>query len=343
MTRIALIGSRTTKERNGRGNGLTSWEITDGEWVPIDRLNLTNPSWLTKGQSSLAYVLHGDGNTVSVVNVSPSGQLTHLQETTAHGENPVHCAVVEDSYLVVANYATGTVVSLPISDTGLLGEPITVVHLAEENARLQQEHLDATQKPSHPHQIIVDADAGVIYVPDKGLDAVFTLAFSSGKIEMQSAVSTRDGSGPRHGVIINDKLYVVGELNSTLMSFTRGPSGNLTMDADICLLPERMGGTENTGSGICYVPDNSVLLVSNRGSDGISVLQVGESLKLSHFVPCYGPFPRFISSSETNSLLVAHEYGDTITIHSLDAILEGDSRCRVVASTGSPVCVLTTD
>ena len=65
MTAFAYVGGYTSRERDGRGDGLNVYRIDagSGAWTHAQRLSeLANPSWLTLGPAGrVLYVAHGDG------------------------------------------------------------------------------------------------------------------------------------------------------------------------------------------------------------------------------------------------------------------------------------------
>ncbi|CAI3797677.1 hypothetical protein DBADOPDK_01840 [Pseudomonas sp. MM223] len=68
-TQIVYVGSRTTRERNARGAGITIYrhDPQTGRSELIQTIsNLTNPSFLCLDQTqSLLFCVHGDQSTVS--------------------------------------------------------------------------------------------------------------------------------------------------------------------------------------------------------------------------------------------------------------------------------------
>lgn len=67
---FAYVGSRTTRERNARGDGITVFRV-DEERGTLDRLqtvaDLTNPSFLAlNARGNRLYTVHGDGHEISV-------------------------------------------------------------------------------------------------------------------------------------------------------------------------------------------------------------------------------------------------------------------------------------
>lgn len=334
---IALVGSRTTVERNARGVGLSLWDKATTPWTQVEALSLTNPSWITEGKESVYYVLHGDFDEVSVVEISNDSELRVLQTIKCRGINPVHAAIVDET-LIVANYATGGVAYFAVDENGLLRFK-RLVDLNEEYRRFRGYAADG---PAHPHQIVEWKEMNCLLVPDKGQDALFLIRNSV----VIDVVPTKPGSGPRHAVINRDKpgmVYIVGELDSTLMLYRAESDCSVQLLETYPTLPAGFANlmeSESTASGI--VNSGTNIYVSNRGHDSIAAFQIQSDGRLcpSQIVDADGAFPRFISFVGED-LFVAHEYGDSISRFeiSFDGRLVNPVR---VAETGSPVCITET-
>ena len=113
-TQIVYVGSRTTRERNARGAGITVYrhDPQTGRSGLVQTVgDLTNPSFLCLDQTqSLLFCVHGDQSTVSSFQIEPaSGTLTKVSSVSCEGNNPVHLTVDKSNkFLAVANYATGS-------------------------------------------------------------------------------------------------------------------------------------------------------------------------------------------------------------------------------------------
>lgn len=336
-SKIALVGSRTTVERNARGVGLSLWDKETTPWTQIEALSLTNPSWITQGKESVYYVLHGDFDEISVVELSNDAELCVLQTIKCRGINPVHAAIVDEA-LIVANYATGGVAYFAVDENGLLRFE-RLIDLNEEYRRLRGFAADGQ---SHPHQIVEWKEMNCLLVPDKGQDALFLIRNN----EVIDVVPTKPGSGPRHAVINHDKpgmVYIVGELDSTLMLYQAESDCSVQLFETYSTLPAGFVNSvepESTASGIANSGKN--IYVSNRGHDSIAAFQIQSDGRLNppRIVDADGAFPRFISFVGEH-LFVAHEYGDSIS--RFEILLDGHlvNPVRVV-ETGSPVCITET-
>ena len=171
MTAFAYVGGYTSRERDGRGDGLNVYRIdAAGAWSHAQRLSeLPNPSWLTLGPAGRAlYVTHGDGNAAAAYAIDPdSGRLRPLGHRATGGGNGVRLGLDGSGrFLVCANYGTGTVAVLPIEADGALGPVTDLVPLEGTPGPHRTQQTSA-----HPHDIAFDPRGRFFLVPDKGSTA----------------------------------------------------------------------------------------------------------------------------------------------------------------------------
>src|SRR5947207_9452925 len=73
LPKFAYVGCYTTKQRNGRGEGITVQRIeaTTGAWTQLQLVKTAdNPSWLTFDRTQrFLYSAHGDGEAVTAFRV----------------------------------------------------------------------------------------------------------------------------------------------------------------------------------------------------------------------------------------------------------------------------------
>lgn len=345
----AYVGCRTTKERNARGEGLRVFALDDAEnWREVQVVRgLDNPSFLAFDQNHrFLYVVHGDFSEVSSFRISPhDGSLSFLSRQSTGGRNPVHLAVDSTNrFLVVANFATGSLALFPLAEDGSLDERCDLVALPGEPGPHRAE-----QKGSHPHQILFDPMSRRFLAPDKGVDQIFVgrIDTKRGKIEIDGSLTivAREGAAPRHGVFHPAKpfVYVANELDSTVSTYGYdAETGRLRPVEIISTLPPDCLVTSHA-AGIAITPDGRYVFVSNRGHDSVSTFMVDDTASTLTRVAttsARGRKPRFITLDPSGRrLLVANEDDDSI----LTFAIESDGQLRVLGnpvSTGSPVCVV---
>jgi len=127
VTTLAYVGGYTTKDRNGRGEGINVYSIdgATGAWRHRQLLrDQANPSWLHLDRPGrVLYAAHGEGTEASAYAIDPaSGELRGRGRQPTGGTNGVRLGIdASGRFLVCANYNTGTVATLPIEGDGSLG------------------------------------------------------------------------------------------------------------------------------------------------------------------------------------------------------------------------------
>lgn len=341
---LAYIGCRTSLERNARGKGLCVCGVdAAGGWEFVQRVEgLVNPSFLCLDAAQFRlYCVHGDFSEVSSFAIDPgNGRLRQTGRQHTGGRNPVHLTLSRSQqWLLVANYASGNIVSLPVKTDGTLGSLASSIDLPGQHGPR------AEQQGSHPHQLCLDPTGRWIFVPDKGLDKVFTLSLqeATGELKIAAETALPAGSGPRHMIFHPRTLraYVVGELDQTVMTCEFSPADGQLALGDVT--PTVPPGVE-TGSaaGIAISGNGEFLHVSNRGHDSIvSYLIDGDSGRLSGptWSDTGGRTPRFTCATpDSQHLLVANEDSDSVACAALGAGAE-PLIFHPLFKTGSPVCI----
>ena len=279
--RFAYVGCRTTKERNARGEGIGVHRIdpATGRWSHVQLVrDLVNPSFLAFDRAQrFLYAVHGDMSDISAFRVDPnSGELTFLNRQSTGGRNPVHLTPDESNrFVIVANYATGTMAILPRNSDGSLGAVRLLETLPGEPGPNRTE-----QTSSHPHEVAWNPQRQFLIVPDKGLDRVFTFRFDPevGKVVPSSPgfVELRPGAGPRHIAFHPSApfAFIAQELDSSVGAFAfDSETGTLTPIQVLPSTPETFTGA-NTAADIEIHPSGRFLFVSNRGHDSIATFAV---------------------------------------------------------------------
>ena len=346
---LAYVGCRTTRERNARGDGIRVFAV-DAEgsnWTPLQRVgDLVNPSFLAfDPRREALYTVHGDGSTVTSFAVDPhSGALSRLNTQSTGGTNPAHLALDPTGrYLLVANYASGSVAVLPIENGGTIAPLQSLTELPGEAGPHRVE-----QKSSHPHEVAFDPTGRFVVVPDKGLDRIFTFRFDAreGLLRPEANVKTREGAGPRHIVFAPGKpfAYVVDELASTVAAYGwDGLAGRLQPMQVLPSIPASFTG-DNRAAEILISPDGRFVFVSNRGHDSVGSFAVDGTSGL--LTPTFwqgtsGQGPRFMTLDPFGRhLYVANELTDTIVQLAVDPADGHLSPTGLKIDTGSPVCLL---
>lgn len=153
----AYVGTRTTKERKSRGNGLNVYHVDAGTgvWTHIQLVgDLVNPSFLTFDRTGkFLYTVHGDLSDVTAFSIeAESGKLAQISRQGTEGKNPIHLAIdPTNRFLVVANHITSTLALLTRAEDGSLGPVIDLVTIEGE---IGPHHVE--QPFAKPHQVNIE-------------------------------------------------------------------------------------------------------------------------------------------------------------------------------------------
>jgi len=346
---FAYVGSRTTRERNARGDGISVYRCdpVTGALELVQVLgDLLNPSFLALNKAGdRLYAVHGDSEEISAFAVDRStGRIAFINRQRTQGKNPVHLALDPTGcFVVVSNHITSSLAVLPIEADGSLGGLTQLLKLEGEPGPHRKE-----QPFAKPHFNPFDPSGRYVIVPDKGIDKVFSFRFSDGQLSPAEVpqMLAREGSGPRH-VAFHPKqpwAYVINELDSTLTACTLdAATGRVTPFQITSGLSDRYTGNSRA-SEIEVHPNGLTLYASNRGEDTIAVLAIDDAtgrLQLIQSMPCGGKTPRFFALTPDGCFMhVLNEDSDTIVTMAVDAQTGKLGATGHSLLCGSPVCMV---
>jgi 6-phosphogluconolactonase len=347
---LAYVGGYTSKDRDGRGDGINVYRVDEasGAWTHVQRLgDLVNPSWLTLDpRRPVLYSAHGEGHEAIAYAIEPgSGRLRIRNRQPTQGKNGVRLGIeATGRHLVCANYSSGTVAVLPIEADGALG-PLT--DLRPLTGRPGPHPTEQTS--AHPHDVAFDPRGRFCLVPDKGLDAVFVFRVGEGGTLVPAAtpsVASRPGAGPRHAGFhpAGTHAWVLNELDSTLTTYRYdGESGGLEPVQTVTTLPAGWSGA-NTTSEIAVAPSGAFVYASNRGHDSVAAFGVDPgkgTLAPIGWEPTQGRTPRFIGLDPSGATLyAANQDSDTIVAFRVDPQSGALTPTGQVVKVGSPSTIV---
>jgi 6-phosphogluconolactonase len=318
------------------------------------RTGVRNPSFLTfdEGRQHLYCVNEfkeyegKPSGSVSAFSIDPgTGELTYLNTRPSHGTDPCHIVVDRSGkFVLVANFASGSVSVLAIRPDGSLGE--------ETDFR---QHRGSSVDPKrqagpHAHNVAFDATGRIAYVSDLGLDAVVIYRFDAetGKLMPADAApyKAKPGSGPRQLVLhpMGKYAYVINELDSTMTALTvDAETGALASMQTLSTLPA--GGFDGVTSGaeVQITPDGKFLYGSNRGHNSIVIYAIDPAtgrLTLVGHESTQGRIPRHFEVDPTGRyLIVANQDTDNLVMFYIDPATGRLHTKGITAQAGTPICV----
>ena len=345
-TMFAYVGSRTTKKRNARGEGISVFRLdpTEGQLILVQQVkDLINPSVLIINKcGDRLYSVHGDESYVSSFRINrDTGELDFLNRQSCEGINPVDLALdPTECFLVVSNHITSSLAVLPVIGDGTLGPVSQIESLSGPTGPHRSE-----QPFAKPHANPFDPQGRFVLVPDKGLDRVFSYRFIDGRLLQadQPFVTTREGAGPRHLAFhpIKARAYVVNELDSTVTAYHYSPAtGALEPFQILPTVPDTHTGN-NRAAEILVSPDGHHLYTSNRGHESIASFELDDDtgrMRLVDVIKTGGRTPRFFAIAPGGRLFYAlNEDSDSIVVFTIETRTGRLAPSGLSFKCGSPV------
>jgi len=343
----AYVGSFTSRERDGRGDGINVYRVdsVSKDWTHIQNVNLVNPSFLALDRTHrFLYSAHADLDYATAFSIdATSGRLRLLNRQGTGGINGVHLAVDQSNrFLVVSNYASGSMATLPIIDDGSLGLLSDLVEL--------QGSPGPGQTSSHPHHNPFDPQGRFLLVPDKGLDTVFVFLIDADNGTLVPAetpsVATQPGAAPRHASFhpTLPYVYVINERDSTMAVYDyNSQKGTLSQMQLLSTLPDDFTG-HNTTAEIAVHPSGRFLYGSNRGHDSIvaySIDQINGLLSPIGWTSSGGERPRYFGLDPTGTRLYAcNQDSHNIVTFQVEQTTGALTPTGKTVETGSPVTIV---
>jgi len=273
-----------------------------------------------------------------------SGQLKFLNRQSARGTAACYLHVDKTGKTVlVANYSSGSVASLPIKEDGSLGEAASFFKHADPTA-------DAAQKKtSHAHSILTSPDNKFVFAADLGLDQIlsYRLDAASSKLTPNQPpfVRTPAGAGPRHITFHPNgkQFYAINELANSVSLFDYdADSGVLVEKQTISTLPKEFDG-RSACADLKITPNGRFLYGTNRGHDSIAAYRIGDDgrLTLIGIEPSLGAGPQNLAIMPGGELLLcANLPGNNVAAFRIDPQTGGLKSAGPPVTMPSPSCIM---
>jgi 6-phosphogluconolactonase len=264
-----------------------------------------------------------------------TGQLKLLNRQSAHGSAACYLDVdATGKTVLVANYSTGSVASLPVKEDGSLDKAASFFQHAGAS-------IDpARQKEPHAHCIVVSPDNRFVFAADLGLDQVLGYRLDAARAKLsparQAFVRTPPGAGPRHLTFHpNGKhVYVINELANSVTLFDYDMDAGILLEKQtISTLPKDFAG-KSYCADLKITPNGRFLYGTNRGHDSIAAYRLGEDggLTLLGIQPSLGKGPQNLAiTTDGKLLLCANMPGNNL------AVFRIDPQAGSLTSVGPPV------
>lgn len=340
-----ITGSYT--ENGDSGINVYDFNLSNGSMAFLSSVNAgPNPSYfcLSRNVSYIYAINEVDsfmkikaGGLTTIKHDGNFGNLKKVNEIPVPNGGPCFISIApQNDFLLVANYGGGSVAVVKLDSSGV---PVSVTDTAYFKG--------GEGSVSHAHMAAFDPGGKRVYVTDLGLDRVwiFTLERSSGKLVPFNSeeIVLPKGTGPRHFVFNESatKLYVIGELNSTITVLSADHEKGLIPLQTITTLKSGFAG-ENSCADIHIDRSGKHLYGSNRGENTIVTYDIKDDglLTITSHTDCGGNWPRnFVIDPTGNYLIVANQKSDNVVVFKIDP----KSGAPVLTSRNlkihSPVCL----
>jgi 6-phosphogluconolactonase len=345
--KIELYVGTYTKESPAEGIYYAELDLATGKF---DNLTLVaksdDPGFVAiHPHNNCLYALQSgtDGKVKAFSINSKNQQLTLLNTQPSSGMGPCHISLDnEGKYLLVANYASGSVAVFPIKNDG---------SLAPATAQIQHHGASITsrQQGPHSHSINLSPDNAYAYVADLGLDKIMIYKFN----EQTGQLITNDppfvqlklGAGPRHLTFDAQGhfVYVINELDATITVFSyQAVNGALIELQTISTLPTDFNGI-NLCAEIKVHPNNKFLYGSNRGHDSIVIYRINQQngqLTLVGFQTQGIDEPRHFNIDPSGQYcLIGNQDINNVALFSIDQTSGLLTPTPATLDIGKPICI----
>ena len=273
-----------------------------------------------------------------------TGKLKQLNRQSSLGTASCYLDIDDSGKaVVVANYTTGSIASLPVKADGSLGEAATFVQHTGSSVDPKR------QQEPHAHCSVISPDEKFVFAADLGLDKIlaYKLDPETAKLtpNQQPFVRTIPGAGPRHLTFHPNgkRMYVINELKNSITEFDYDPeTGFLTEGQTIPTLPADFSGVSHCAD-LKFTPDGRFLYGTNRGHDSLACYSVDELGKLSliEIIPSLGKGPQNLAiTADGKFLLCANMPGNNVVVFSIDQKTGKLTPGGEPVSMPSPSCIM---
>ncbi len=253
-----------------------------------------------------------------------TGQMKRLNQQSSLGT--ASCFLDVDpsgKSLLVANYNSGNVASLPVMSDGSLGAAVSFFQHSGSSTDPQR------QKGPKAHCFVISPDGRHALAADLGIDQVMIYSLDTATAHLapnavQPFARLAPGSGPRHLTFHPSAklVYVINELANTIAVFDwNATEGTLNLKQTISTLPGDFNGKSHTAD-LKITPEGKYLYGTNRGHDSVACYRIAEDgmLSLLRIQTSGGKGPQnLLISPDGRWLFCANMPGNSVVIFKIDS------------------------
>ncbi len=276
--------------------------------------------------------------------VGRTGELKLLNRQSAEGTAACYLDVDKTGKAVlVANYSSGSVASLPVKADGSLGERASF--FPHKGSSVDPKR----QKEPHAHCVVVSPDNKYAFAADLGTDQIlcYNLDPATAKLTPNKTpfATSPAGAGPRHLTFHPNgkRVYAINELLNSVTAFDYdADAGTLTERQTLSTLPPDFKGTSHCAD-LKVTPDGKHLYGTNRGHDSIAAYSIAEDGKLTLVAiePSLGKGPQNLAITADGAwLLCANLPGNNVAVFGIDPKTGKLKSAGEPVQQNSPSCIM---
>lgn len=270
-----------THDSPSKGIYHSTLNSTTGELTaPELACELSKPSFIAIHPSGkyIYSVTEGDPGIISALLIDQkSKKLTLINQSASGGKGPCHVSISDNGRtLLAANYASGSIASIPVNNDGSLGKAVSIIQHEGKGANKRR------QQGPHAHSCNFSPDNRYVYAADLGIDKImiYKVDPKSGELTKNDPpfFTAKQGAGPRHFTFHpnGEFAYLINELDNTIMALSyNGSNGALKEIQTISTLPADFKG-KNLTAEVKVHPNGKFLYGSNRGDDSIAIYDINQ-------------------------------------------------------------------
>lgn len=329
------------------------WEPKSGQLMPMHRTGgVEHPFFLVVSRDQkFLYSIHAktfggkENEQIAAYQIEGrTGQLKLLNRQSARGTAACYLDVdATGKTVLVANYTSGSVASLPVQENGSLDEATSFVQHVGSSVNPDR------QKEPHAHCIVVSPDNRFVFAADLGLDQVLSYRLDAKTVKLTPNdppfAKSPAGAGPRHLTFSpsGKHVYVINELANSVSVFQyNAEKGTLTEQQTISTVPPDFKGTSHCAD-LKITPNGRFLYGTNRGHDSIAAYRIGDDgrLTLIGIEPSLGKGPQNLAILPGGErLLCANMPGNNVATFRIDAQTGGLKSVGEPVAITSPSCIM---
>ena len=254
----------------------------------LDKLSLSAPTFFVSGKDD--FFTYEKKSPVNLHHFHIRKDKLIIEDSISfEGDDLTHLTYSKKHDLLIGcSYKNGSFFSVKLID-GLFNDDI------------QHEYQVEGENLSRAHCVTIRRDEEEVAIINIALDKVFFYKVIDNQLIFHKEMKVPVGSGPRHGVYLNDDIfYIITEYSNEMIVIDLKKNEILQTITTIPNFKDK-----SSGATLLISNDQKYLYASNRGEDSIAIFEILKSFKLKYIksISCGGMHPRHMALSKDNQYI----------------------------------------